>query len=154
MIIFIFILFLFAQVSTVSLAVIPEDYDSAFVTGTAAGSSASTRTSDTGDDLTKWTVMVYMAADNNLEYYGVEDMNELEHAGSSQEVNIIVQFDRHEDDNIQSGYTGSNGDWSDTRRFYVEYDEDPENSTITPRMRICGSSAKRTWPKRRHFKSS
>ena len=75
----------------------------------------------------KWTVMIYMAGDNNLEYFGVEDMNELERVGSSDEVNIVVQFDRNPNSNEGSGYSASNGDWADTRRFYIEKDSDMIN---------------------------
>jgi len=74
-----------------------------------------------------WTVMVYMAADNNLEFYGIEDMNEMERVGSSEDVNILVQFDRHPSSTISSGYSDSNGDWTDTRRFYIEKDNDSTN---------------------------
>ncbi len=72
----------------------------------------------------KWTIMVYMAGDNNLEYFGVQDLNEMEQVGSSEDINIIVQFDRHPDSNVNSGYTNSNGDWTDTRRFLVQKDFD------------------------------
>jgi PKD repeat protein len=80
----------------------------------------STRESTTA----KWTIMVYMAADNNLEYYGVQDLNELERIGSNEDINIVVQLDRNPESNINSGYTNSNGDWKDTRRFLVQHDED------------------------------
>ncbi|MCK5560112.1 MAG: hypothetical protein KAJ51_05940, partial [Thermoplasmata archaeon] len=60
----------------------------------------------------KWTVMVYMAADNNLETYGVQDMNEMESVGSSSDVNLLVQFDRHPTGSDISGYSSTNGDWS------------------------------------------
>lgn len=79
------------------------------------------------DEQKKWTVMVYMAADNNLEFYGIEDMNEMERVGSSDDVNILVQFDRHPSSTVSSGYSGSNGDWTDTRRFYIEQDNDSTN---------------------------
>ena len=41
-----------------------------------------------------WTVMVYLDADNNLDSYGVTDVNEMEMVGSSSEVNFIVLLDR------------------------------------------------------------
>ena len=69
--------------------------------------------------------MVYMAADNNLEYFGVQDLNEMEMIGSSEDINIIVQFDRHPDGNANNGYSNTNGDWYDTRRFVVQQDDDP-----------------------------
>lgn len=88
------------------------------------GMDDSARSSTKAEPDKKWTVMVYMAADNNLEYWGIEDMNELEYVGSSDDVNLIVQFDRHPDSNINQGYTNSNGNWADTRRFYIEQDND------------------------------
>ena len=42
----------------------------------------------------KWTFMVYMCADNDLDARGPEDIAELELAGSSENSNILVQLDR------------------------------------------------------------
>ncbi len=41
-----------------------------------------------------WTVMVYMAGDNNLDPEGSLDLKEMKKAGSSDDVSIIAQFDR------------------------------------------------------------
>ena len=41
-----------------------------------------------------WTVMVYMAGDNNLDPEGVLDLKEMKKVGSTDEINIIAQFDR------------------------------------------------------------
>jgi len=61
-----------------------------------------------------WTVMVYINGDNNLEEAGITDINEMEESGgSTSDVNIVVQFDRHPD------YDTSNGDWTTCKRFYV-----------------------------------
>lgn len=40
-----------------------------------------------------WTFMVYMCADNNLEEVALTDLDEMEIAGSTQQVNIIVLVD-------------------------------------------------------------
>ncbi len=40
-----------------------------------------------------WTVMVFMNADNNLEEFGYADLNEMKSVGSTESVNIVVQFD-------------------------------------------------------------
>jgi hypothetical protein len=48
-----------------------------------------------------WTFMVYMAADNNLDPVAMEDLNEMEVAGSTADVNIIVLQDRYGNDNTQ-----------------------------------------------------
>ncbi|NTW11129.1 MAG: peptidase C11 [Chlorobiaceae bacterium] len=41
-----------------------------------------------------WTVMVYMAGDNSLDPEGSVDLREMKKAGSTDDVNIIAQFDR------------------------------------------------------------
>lgn len=43
-----------------------------------------------------WTVMVYMAGDNSLDPEGVQDLKEMKKVGSSDELNIIAEFDRAE----------------------------------------------------------
>ncbi len=42
----------------------------------------------------KWTVMIYMNGDNDLEEFAVGDFLEMAEVGSTSEVNIVVQFDR------------------------------------------------------------
>ena len=61
----------------------------------------------------EWTVMVYLSADNDLEPAALYDLNEMELVGSSQDVNVVVQIDRHPE------HDTSNGDWTTTRRYYV-----------------------------------
>jgi hypothetical protein len=41
--------------------------------------------------LPPWTVMVFMAADNNLAQFGIEDLDEIEAAGSTSDVQVVVQ---------------------------------------------------------------
>lgn len=43
----------------------------------------------------KWTVMVFLNAANNLEPFGIEDMNEMEKVGSTRDVNIVVELARY-----------------------------------------------------------
>ncbi|MCD6157200.1 MAG: hypothetical protein J7J27_02440 [Euryarchaeota archaeon] len=69
----------------------------------------------------KWVFMVYLDADNNLEGAGISDFNEMEMAGSTDDVAIVVMMDR------TPGYDTSNGDWTDTRVYLVQFDTDPEN---------------------------
>lgn len=73
-----------------------------------------------------WTVMVYMAADNDLEEYAIQNVNDMERVGSSSQVSVVAQIDR------SSGYDTSNGDWSTTRRYYITHDSDTRivNSTM------------------------
>lgn len=55
-----------------------------------ANSGLSTTVSATAR-LPHWTVMVYMAADNNLSIPGIFDIDELEAAGANPEVQVLVQ---------------------------------------------------------------
>jgi len=68
-----------------------------------------------------WLFMVYLDADNNLESAGIDDLNEMEVAGSTDRVKIVVQMDRAvrdwDDDT-------SNGNWTGAKRFYVTHDAD------------------------------
>jgi Clostripain family len=41
-----------------------------------------------------WTVMVYLAGDNNLEAYGERDLAEMKAVGSTDAVAVVAQFDR------------------------------------------------------------
>ncbi|MBN2066984.1 MAG: hypothetical protein JW744_00775 [Candidatus Diapherotrites archaeon] len=61
----------------------------------------------------KWTILVYMDSDNNLEPNSIGDIDKLESAGSDDNVRILVQWDRIE------GYDSSNGDWTGTKRFLI-----------------------------------
>ena len=42
----------------------------------------------------KWTIMTYMAGDNNLDQNGAEDIKEMKQPGSTSGIHVIVQFDR------------------------------------------------------------
>lgn len=75
-------------------------------------------------EIAKWTFMVYLDADNNLEGAGIEDLNEMEEAGSTDDVNIVALIDRID------GYDESNGDWKDWRYYYVEKDPGGTNNEI------------------------
>jgi cysteine peptidase C11 family protein len=43
-----------------------------------------------------WTWLVYMAGDNNLEGFGRADLAEMKRVGSTDDVNVVVQFDTEE----------------------------------------------------------
>ena len=58
----------------------------------------------------RWTIMVYMSGDNNLEDYIVKDIElELGLAGSDANVKIVALADRG------PGYDTSRGDWRTTK---------------------------------------
>lgn len=46
---------------------------------------------------TQWTFMVYLDADNNLDYFGYHNVEAMSAVGSSQEVNIITLWDKYDD---------------------------------------------------------
>ncbi|WP_371806380.1 clostripain-related cysteine peptidase [Candidatus Lokiarchaeum ossiferum] len=70
-----------------------------------------------------WTIMIYMSADNNLEAAALNDLNEMEIIGSTEGVNIVVQIDRH------SGFSTTNGDWDECRRYLINQDLDTTKIT-------------------------
>lgn len=59
----------------------------------------------------KWTFMVYINGDNDLEDEALDDLNEMKSVGSSNRLNIIVQLDKYGDDDP--------GCW----RYKVNYNE-------------------------------
>ncbi len=62
----------------------------------------------------KWTVMVYISGDNNLEDYVVKDLElELAPTGSSANVQVVALADRG------PGYDTSRGDWQSTKLYHV-----------------------------------
>ena len=62
----------------------------------------------TGRRLKNWTVMVYLAGDNNLESFGQDDLMEMKSVGSTDAISIVAQFDRMSD--------------GVTRRYYLTHD--------------------------------
>ena len=80
----------------------------------------------------KWTVMVYISGDNNLEDYVVKDLElELAPTGSSTNVQVVALADRG------PGYDTSRGDWQTTKLFHV-----------TPGMIADSASAVEDWGER------
>jgi hypothetical protein len=80
----------------------------------------------------KWTVMVYISGDNNLEDYVVKDLElELAPTGSSANVQVVALADRG------PGYDTSRGDWKQTLLYHV-----------TPGMTADTASAAADWGER------
>lgn len=71
----------------------------------------------------EWTVMVYVNAKNDLEYFGLADLNEMERAGSSEKVNVVAELGR------LAVYDDGDGGWSGVRRYLVQKDEAPKAIT-------------------------
>lgn len=56
-----------------------------------------------------WTIIMYIAGDNDLEKYAERNIKQLEQIGSNENINILVHFDYH-----------LKGKSKETKRFYVE----------------------------------
>lgn len=76
------------------------------------------------DGLAEWTFIVYLCADNNLEGAGMNDMNEMEIAGSTDNVNIIALVDRASLEDVGSGDYAGEGDWEGFRIYHIQQDND------------------------------
>jgi hypothetical protein len=70
------------------------------------------------EDLPNWTVLVYLAGDNNLEAAAIADVNEMEAAAFNPDLRYAVMLDRI------PGYDSSNGNWTNTRRSIISPDND------------------------------
>ena len=79
----------------------------------------------------RWTIFVYMAADNNLEASAITDFNEMENAELRDDVTILVLLDR------SPLYDATNGDWSDTRLYKVTRDYQKNKSLINSQRLDC-----------------
>ena len=71
----------------------------------------------------EWTIMVFINGKNNLEGYGLKDMNEMEMIGSSDQVNVVTEIGR------VSNYDSSDGNWVGSRRYLVKKDNDTTKIT-------------------------
>lgn len=70
-----------------------------------------------------WTVLAYLAGDNDLASAAVEDINEMEVVGSTDRVHIVAQIDHAAD------YSGGEDDFRSTRRYYITKDADRRRIT-------------------------
>lgn len=72
-------------------------------------------------ELPQWTILLYLDADDDvLEEDIFIDLNEVELAGSTEQVQILAQLDRFK------GAFDGDGDWTSTKRFFVTQDNDLE----------------------------
>jgi hypothetical protein len=77
----------------------------------------------------KWTVLIYMSADNELDHYAMNNIHEMEAAAPPRDaanpgVTILVQLDR-------ASKNPAPGSWKDTRRYHIL--RDPEMALRYPR---------------------
>lgn len=72
------------------------------------------------------TIMVFLNGKNDLEQAGLINVNDMERIGSTNKVNIIVEFGRM---NGQAGDTQEDGNWTGVRRYYIKKDTDTAKIT-------------------------
>ncbi len=75
----------------------------------------------------KLTLIVYMAADNDLEQYAIENLKAMEKA-DFENINVLALIDRAE------GYDETNGNWTDTRLFEVLHDDTDSGFLVSKRL--------------------
>ena len=71
-----------------------------------------------------WTYIIYMAADNNLERFAIQNLYELKQNLSDKNINFIVLFDR------AVGYDKTNGNWTGTKIFELSNSSNLEDDCI------------------------
>ena len=104
------------QVEVPTLAPTATPRPAAEASGAGAADTAGTKAGQT------WTVLLYQDADDQvLEKDIMTDLNEAERVGSTDRVNIVSQIDRY-----KGAYSGD-GNWDDTRRYYIKNDQDLNN---------------------------
>ena len=64
----------------------------------------------------EWTVLVWIAGDNDLDEFGVKDIGEMKQVGSSEHLHVVVQFDRLDDNH--------------TRRYHVRHGTSLEDDLV------------------------
>ncbi len=67
---------------------------------------------------TKWTVMVFMNAANDLDDFSELNMNQMESVATNPNVRVVVQWKR-------SARFAPTGSWTGTRRYLVQHDTNP-----------------------------
>ena len=111
--------------STVKIiAEVPVGAVTGIISVTTTEGTGRSKTNFEVDTLPEWTFMVYLDADNNLESAGIDDFLEMATVGSSSDINIVVQMDRH------GGYDNTYGNWTGTRRFLINSGDAPNGTPL------------------------
>lgn len=81
----------------------------------------------------KWTFVIYMAADNDLEGEAMRNINQLEAVSSmnSNKISVLVLIDR------APGYDSTDGDWTDTRLYEIQHDPAGVNTAVVSKRLAC-----------------
>ena len=83
------------------------------LSGTSLGKASTPHQTMLPLDPKEWTFMVYLDGDCNLESFQISAFLMMAEAGSTADINVLVQFDRI------AGYDARYGDWTDCKRFYI-----------------------------------
>lgn len=75
------------------------------------------------DGAREWTILVYVAGDNDLEKYVLRDLDEMERSLPEKGVEVLALVDRAE------GFDESQGDWKGARLYRVQRDTTPVEVT-------------------------
>lgn len=67
----------------------------------------------------QWTILGYLAGDNNLASAALTDIQEMEAVGSTNDINVVVQIDHAAD------YNTGNDAWRSTRRYFINKGSNP-----------------------------
>ncbi len=81
-------------------------------------------------ELKDWTLLVFLNANNNLDSFGDDDLNEMESVGSTDQINVVVQWASYRRDSV--------------KRLYIEKDEDSQTVT-SPILEELGSVDMGDW---------
>ncbi len=65
----------------------------------------------------RWTVLLYMAADNNLEFAAVEELESMLRAKTTEPLDVLVEIDRSAE--RHEGSVGSVANWTGVKRFRI-----------------------------------
>ncbi|MDC0162006.1 clostripain-related cysteine peptidase, partial [Paracoccaceae bacterium] len=79
----------------------------------------------TNSDLNDWTIMVYVAGDNDLHYAAIDDLNEMEAVNLSDGVEIVTLTDLSSN---SADWLGSTTPWTTARQGQIQYDINGYNS--------------------------
>ena len=96
--------------------------------GSDEGNNDRTETINIVCDTKEWSFMVYMDADNDIEWMAVSsspkgDFLEMSEIGSTEDVNVVVQLDRHGGKDWCYDF----GDWTTCKRFKITKNLKPDS---------------------------
>ncbi len=80
-----------------------------------------------------WTLIIYVAADNDLRNFAIRNIKQMSNIGSNQHVNVVVHIDIR-----------VNGNYKITRRYYIDKDQIIQLNTHDPHSQQMDSGDPKT----------